>query len=165
MVSISVGSQSLSTAAVGSAVARDPFSVAGLLAVFAVVQSTGADRWTVFAAVLLGGAVFLPSTIAFVAGQFALIPAVTIDDQVAIAVAQIALLIVLTEPARDRSVPVVIGATAVAYAGLLGVIAVGLRDGLLVAGGLLCLSVALGTYLVHRVTLVRLGMVDAEAKE
>ena len=128
MASLSVGSRSLSTAAVGSAVARDPFSLAGLLAVFAVVQSTGSARWTLFAAVLLGGAVFPPSTIAFVAGQFALIP-------------------------------------AVAYAGLLGVVAVGLRDGPLVAGGLLCVSVALVAYLIYRVTLVRLGVVDAEAKE
>lgn len=165
MVSFSIGSRPVSTTTAGSVGARDLFSIVGLLAVFGVVQATGSLRWTLLAALLLGGAVFLPSTVAFVAGQFALIPAVTMADQVALAVAQIALLIVLTEPARDRSVPAVIGATAVAYAGLLGILAVGLRDGVLVAGGLLCLVVALVVYLTHRVTLVRLGLVDAEAKE
>ena len=165
MVSLSAGSRSLWAATVGSVIARDPFSIAGLLVVFGVVEATGSTRWTLLTAGLLGGAVFLPSTIAFVAGQFALISAVTIDDPIAVAVAQIALLIVLTEPARDQSVPAVIGATVVAYAGLLGVIAVGLRDGLLVAGGLLCVVVALATYLTRRVTHVSLGLVDAEAKE
>lgn len=145
--------------------AADPFSVGGLLVAFGVVVSLGTAREVLLAAALLAVAVFLPSTLAFVAGQLAVASAATLADGVAVALAQAALLVVLTEPARGRSVPVALGGTLVAYVALLGVVAVGLREGLIAAAGLLCLAVAVGTYLARRVTLVRLGQVEAEAKE
>jgi hypothetical protein len=164
MAASSADWRSLDGAGIRSRIA-DPFSVGGLLVVFGVVVTLGTTREAVLAAALLAVAIFLPPTLAFVAGQLALASAVTLADGVAVALAQLALLVVLTEPARGRSVPLALGGTLVAYAALLGVVAVGLREGLLAAAGLLCLAVAVGTYLAHRVTLVRLGQVDAEAKE
>ena len=161
----SIDSSTKSTDAIGVRIARDPLSVAGLLVVFGVVLATGTVRDVVLAGVLLCVALLLPSTLAFAGGQLALSAAVTVEDRIAVGIAQLALLVILTEPARDRSVPLAIGATLAASAGLLGVVAVGLREGLFAAAGLLCLAVALGIYLVHRLTLVRLGLVSVEPKE
>ena len=157
-------SWSVSAPTVGSRFARDRFSAGGLLVVFGVAVSTGTTPEVVLAGLLICGSLFLPSTLAFVAGQLALAATVTVADGVSVGLAQFALLVVLTEPARDRSVPLAFVGTLLAYAVLVGVVAVGLREGLLAAGGLLCLTVALGAYLARRATLVRLGLVDAEAK-
>ncbi|CDK39397.1 hypothetical protein [Halorubrum sp. AJ67] len=153
------------TGSVGSQLARDPLGVAGLLVVFGAVLATGTGRDAVLAGVLLCVALLLPASLAFVVGQLALSVAVTVEDRIAVGVAQLALLVVLTQPARDRSLPNAVVGTLAAYAVLLGVVAVGLRESHFAAAGLLCLAVALGTYLARRLTLVRLGLVGAEPKE
>jgi hypothetical protein len=150
---------------VRSHLARDPFSLGGLLVVFGVVATVGTVREILLAAALLCGALLLPSTLAFVVAQLALVPPMTLELSVAFGLTQLALLAVLTEPAREGSAPLAILGTLAAYVGLAGLVAIGLREGLLVAGGLLCLAVALGVYIARRVTLVRLGVVDTEPKE
>lgn len=164
MASLSPASGSTWAATIGSRFARDRFGVGGLLVVLGVALATGTTRGAVLAGLLVCGSFFLPATLAFVAGQLALAATATVGDGVAVGLAQLALLVVLTEPARDRSVPLALVGTFLASLVLVGVVAVGLREGLLAAGGLLCLTVALGVYLVRRATLVRLGLVDAEAK-
>lgn len=76
-----------------------------------------------------------------------------------VAIVQLALLVVLVEPARTGKNLYAIGATLVAYVGLVTLVVVSLPPGVFVAGGLLCLAAACGTYLARRVTLVRLGLV------
>ncbi|MUW14130.1 hypothetical protein GJ633_05245 [Halorubrum sp. CBA1125] len=165
MSAIFPGPRSVAAADLVSPSARDPLGVVGLLVVLGVTLTTGMVRGAVLAGVLVCVAFLLPSTLAFVVGQLALATTATLADGLAVGLAQLALLAVLTEPARDRSVPLAIAGTFGAYAVLLGVVAVGLRESLAAAGGLLCLAVALGAYLARRATLVRLGLVDAEAKE
>lgn len=141
---------------------RDPVSLLGLVTVLALILVVGPLPAVGLSALLLLVAAFLPSPLAFVAGQLALLPALSITDPVAVGVSQLALLAVLTEPARSQHVYAAVIATLLAYAVMVGLLVIGLRRGLVVAGGLVCLAVALGTYLVRRVTLVRLGLVADE---
>ncbi|TKX87539.1 hypothetical protein EXE43_02655 [Halorubrum sp. SS5] len=147
-----------------SIVARDSSSLVALLVVAGAVLTTGSVRTAVLAAPFLLAALPTPSSVAFAVGQLAVLPTVSITDAAAVAITQLALLVVLTEPARRRESPYAVGATLVAAVGLAGLVAVGLRYGLAVTGGLLCLAVICGTYLVRRVTLVRLGLVGDGAK-
>lgn len=139
--------------------ARDGISLVGLLIVGGVVVATGTPRDLIVAVPLVLAAGVLPSPLAFAAGQLALVPSLTPDTTLAIGVTQLALLVVLTEPARDHAFRPAIVATAGVYAALLGLLFVGFRESLLVAAGMLCLAVAGGTYLARRMTLVRLGRV------
>lgn len=164
MASFSPASGSISAATIGSHFTRDRFGIGGLLVVLSVALATGPTRGAVLAGLLVCSSLFLPSTLAFVAGQLALATTATVGDGVAVGIAQLALLVVLTEPARDQSIPHALVGTLLAYLVLVGVVAVGLREGLLAAGGLLCLTVTLGVYFARRATLVRLELVDAEAK-
>lgn len=146
-----------------STVARDASSLVALLVVLGAVLATGSARAAIFAAPLLLAALPAPSPVAFAAGQLAVLPAVSVEDATAVAVTQLALLVVLVEPARTTGTAYAVGATLVAAVGLVGLFAVGLGYGLAVTGGLLCLAVACGTYLARRVTLVRLGVVGDDA--
>lgn len=140
--------------------ARDRVSLIGLLVVLSVVAATGTTRDLVVAVPLVVAAGLLPPPLAFVVGQLAVVPSLTLDATLAVGGTQFALLVVLTEPARDRAFRPATVATAGAYAVLLGILAAGLRESLLVAGAVLCLAVIVGTYLARRVTLVRLERVD-----
>jgi hypothetical protein len=142
-----------------STVARDGSSLVALLVVTGTVLATGSVRTIALAAPFLLAALPTPAPVAFAAGQLAVLPTVSVEDAAAAAVAQLALLVVLTEPARTVGNAYAVGATLVAAVGLAGLFAVSLPYGLVVTGGLLCLAVASGTYLVRRVTLVRLGLV------
>lgn len=142
-----------------STVARDGSSLVALLVVAGTVLATGSVRAVALAVPFLLAALPTPSPVAFAAGQLAILPTVSVEDAAAAAVAQLALLVVLTEPARAVGSAYAVGATLVAAVGLAGLFAGGLRYGLVVTGGLLCLAVACGTYLARRVTLVRLGLV------
>ena len=144
-------------------VARDAASLVALLVVAGTVLATGSLRAVALATPFLLAALPTPSPAAFAAGQLAVLPTVSVEDVAAAAVAQLALLVVLTEPARTVGNAYAVGATLVAAVGLAGLFAVSLPYGLVVTGGLLCLAVASGTYLVRRVTLVRLGLVADEA--
>jgi hypothetical protein len=139
--------------------ARDPVSIGGLLIVFGVITITGTTRDLLIAAPLLLAAGVIPAPIAFVAGQLAVVPTITLEDTLLVGVTQLALLCVLTEPARGQKLWAAFIGTLLAYGLLVGVVAIGFREGLVVAGGLLCGTVAVGTYLARRVTLVRLGRV------
>lgn len=146
-----------------STVARDGSSLVALLVVAGTVLATGSVRAVALAVPFLLAALPTPSPVAFAAGQLAVLPTISVEDAAAAAVAQFALLVVLTEPARAVGSAYALGATLVAAVGLAGLFAVGLQYGLVVTGGLLCLAVACGTYLAHRVTLVRLGLVGDDA--
>ncbi|ELZ42642.1 hypothetical protein C463_10620 [Halorubrum californiense DSM 19288] len=146
-----------------SAVARDAGSLVALLVVAGVVLVTGSVRAMALAAPFLLAALPTPSPVAFAAGQLAILPTVSVEDAAAAAVAQLALLVVLTEPARTVGSAYALGATLLAAVGLTGVVTVSLRYGLVGTGGLLCLAVACGVYLARRVTLVRLGLVGDDA--
>lgn len=141
---------------------RDPVSLLGLVAVLAVTLIVGTLPAIGLSVLLILVAVFLPSSLAFVAGQLALLPALTVADPVAVGVSQLALLAVLTEPARTRNAYSAVVGTVLAYVVIVALLLVGLRRGPVVAGGLVCLAVAFGTYLVRRITLVRLGLVGDE---
>lgn len=142
---------------------RDPVSLLGLVTVLAVVLVVGPLPAVGLSVLLLLIAAFVPSPLAFAAGQLALLPALTSTDLVAVGISQLALIAVLTEPARSQKTYSAIAATLLAYVVLVSLLVIGLRRGLLVAGGLVCLAVAFGTYLARRVTLVRLGLVDDES--
>ena len=144
---------------IGSLRARDPVSIGGLLILFGVTAITGTPRELLIAVPLLLVAGMIPAPLAFVAGQLAIFPTITLEDTLLVGVTQLALLCVLTEPARRHQHWAVFIYTLPAYGLLVGVVAIGLREGLVVAGGLLCVAVAGGTYLARRVTLVRLGRV------
>ena len=146
-----------------STVARDGSSLVALLVVAGTVLATGSVRAVVLAAPFLLAALLTPAPVAFAAGQLAVLPTISVADAAAAGVAQLALLAVLTEPARTARSTYALGATLVAAVGLAGLFGVGLRYGLVVTGGLLCLAVACGVYLTHRVTLVRLGLVADDA--
>lgn len=143
-----------------STVARDLSSLVALLVVAGTVLETGSARTLALAVPFLLVAIPTPSPVAFAAGQLAVLPTISVEDTVAAAVAQVALLAVLVEPARTRGSAYAAGATFVAYVGLVGLVVVSLPSGRLVAGSLLCFAVACGTYLAHRMTLVRLGLVS-----
>ncbi|EMA58398.1 hypothetical protein C469_13185 [Halorubrum lipolyticum DSM 21995] len=142
---------------------RDPVSLLGLVTVLAVVLVVGPLPAVGLSVLLLLVAAFVPSPLAFVAGQLALLPGLTSTDLVAVGVSQLALVAVLTEPARSQNAYAAVAGTLLAYAVLAALLVIGLRRGPLVAGGLVCLAVAFGTYLARRVTLVRLGLVDGES--
>lgn len=142
-----------------SPVARDTGSLAALVVVAGTILATGSVRASALALPFLLATIPTPSTLSFAAGQLAILPTISVEDSVTLAIAQLALLVVLTEPARTRGISHAVGATFVAYVGLVALLAVGFRYSLSVAGGLLCLAVACATYLVHRTTLVRLGLV------
>ena len=149
-----------------STVARDGSSLVALGVVAGTVLATGSVRAVALAAPFLMAALPTPSSVAFAAGQLAVLPTISVEDTAAAAVAQLALLVVLTEPARTVGSPYALGATLVAAVGLAGLFAAGLRYGLVATGGLLCLALACGVYLARRVTLVRLGLVnDGPASE
>jgi hypothetical protein len=143
-------------------VARDTGSLAALVVVAGTILATGSVRASALALPFLLATIPTPSTLSFAAGQLAILPTISVEDTVTLAIAQLALLVVLTEPARTRGISHAVGATFVAYVGLVALLAVGFRYSLSVAGGLLCLAVACATYLVHRTTLVRLGLVADE---
>jgi hypothetical protein len=145
-----------------SPVARDGSSLVALLVVAGTVLATGSVRAVALAVPFLLVAIPAPSPVAFAAGQLAVLPTVTVEDTVAAAITQVALLAVLVEPARTRGSAYAAGATLVAYLGLVGLVVVSLPSGRLVAGGLLGVAVGCGTYLAHRVTLVRLGLVSED---
>ena len=144
-------------------VARDAASLVALLVVAGTVLATGSLRAVALATPFLLAALPMPSPAAFAAGQLAILPTVSVEDVAAAAVAQLALLVVVTEPARAVGNAYAAAATLVAAVGLAGLFAAGLRYGLVVAGGLLCLAVGCGVYLARRVTLVRLGLVGDDA--
>lgn len=146
-----------------STLARDGSSLVALLVVGGTVLATGSVRAAVLAVPFLLATLPTPSPVAFAAGQLAVLPTVSVEDAAVVAVTQLALLVVLTEPARTVGSAYAVGATLVAAVGLAGLFAVGLRYGPVVTGGLLCLAVACGTYLARRVTLVRLGLVGDDA--
>ncbi|MEZ3163917.1 hypothetical protein ABNG03_03350 [Halorubrum sp. RMP-47] len=143
-----------------SFVARDLGGLAALVLVAATLLATGSTREALVALPFLLAAVLTPSTVAFAAGQLAVLPVLSVENVVAQAVAQVALLVVLTEPARTRDILYAAGVTLVATVGLVALLAASLRYGLVVTGGLLCLTVACGTYLTRRLTLVRLGLIS-----
>ena len=141
-------------------VSRDFGSLVALLVVAGTVLMTGSVRGLALAAPFLLVAIPTPSPVAFAAGQLAILPTLTLEDTLTASVAQLVLLVVLVEPARTRGAAYAVGATLVAYVGLVGLFIVTLPYGGFIAGGLLCLAVACGTYLARRVTLVRLGLVS-----
>lgn len=138
-------------------------SVAALLVVAGKILLNGSGRSVLLAIPLLILATLTPATVGFAAGQLALLFSLSVGDTIALVIAQLALLVVLTEPARTHGIPRVIGTTLVAYLVLGGVFASSLSYGLVVTGGLLGLTVAVGTYVIYRVTVVQLGMVTDDA--
>ncbi|RLM60088.1 hypothetical protein, partial [Halorubrum sp. Atlit-26R] len=130
-----------------------------LLVVAGTGLATGSVRPVALVTPFLLASLPTPSPVAFAAGQLAVLPTVSVEDTAAAVAAQLALLVVLTEPARTVGRAYASGATLGAAVGLAGLFAVGLRYGLVVTGGLLCLAVACGVYIARRVTLVRLGLV------
>lgn len=153
-------SQSRRPSAIISVRSRDLLSGVGLVITLWVALMSGSTESVVSAGLLIGGAFVVPAPLAFVAGQLALLPAVTIEEILPLAIAQSALLLVITEPARQRGIPTVVAGTIIGYGGFVGIVLLGLQQGLMTAGGLLCAVVAGGTYFIRRATLVRLGLVD-----
>lgn len=143
--------------------ARDPAGLAALIIVAATVVVMGTPRQSllVLPALLVAG--FVPSTAAFAAGQLAVFPILSVGDGLALAVAQLALLVVVTEPARTRAVPFAAGMTLVAAAGLALLVVAGLQSGPFVASGAVCIVVVGGTSLACRLTRVQLGLVTPDA--
>ncbi|MFD1570485.1 hypothetical protein [Halorubrum laminariae] len=131
-----------------------------LLAVCVVGAVAGTVDTLVVTLPLLVVAFVVPAPLAFVAGHLALIPTIGTADTLLFGVVQIALLILLTEPARQHHVTSAMATTGVAYLALGGGIVLWFQRDLWVTGVLLCLIVAGGTYLMRRITLVRLGLVD-----
>ena len=140
-------------------VARDFGSLVALLVVAGTILMTGSVRALALATPFLLVAIPTPSPVAFAAGQLAILPTISLEDTVAVAITQLALLVVLVEPARMHESVYAVAATLAAYGGLVGLLIGTLPYGGFIAGGLLCLAVACGMYLAHRVTLVRLGLV------
>lgn len=140
--------------------ARDRFSVLSLAVVCAVGVASGTTQNFLVTLPLFAAALVVPAPLAFVAGHLAVIPTIGLEDSVAFAVVQIGLLILLTEPARQGQVSSAMATSGVAYLALAGGVAVGIQRDLWVVGVLLCIIVASGTYLMRRITLVRLGLVE-----
>lgn len=161
--SLSDGWQRPSAASL-STVARDGSSLAALLVIAGTVLVTGSVRALAFAVPFLLAAIPTPSPVAFAAGQLAVLPTVSVEDAAVAAIAQLALLAVLVEPARRSGTAYAVGATLVAYLGLAGLFVAALPYGNFVSGGLLCLAVACGVYLARRVTLVRLDLVNDDER-
>ncbi|WP_271966554.1 hypothetical protein [Halorubrum ezzemoulense] len=144
---------------IGSLRARDPVSIGALVILLGVIAITGMTRELLIAVPLLLVAGVLPAPIAFATGQLAVFPTISLEATLLVGVTQLALLCVLTEPARRHQRWAVFIGTLPTYGLLVAVVAIGLREGLVVAGGLLCVAVIVGTYLARRVTLVQLGRV------
>lgn len=142
--------------------ARDWLSVGSLFVVFTLVGRSGTPSDLVLAFALFAIAVVVPAPLAFIVGHLAVLPTITAEDTLLFGLAQIGLLIVLTEPARRDGVVSVMALTGLGYLGLVGVVVAGLQRDLLVAGSLLCIAVVGGVYLMRRITLVRLGLVESE---
>ena len=153
------GRQRLGDDAVLARSGRDWLSIAGLLTVAATTLLLGTLGELVLVMPLLLAALVVSPTLGFAAGQLALIPTVTIEQPLALGVTQLALLVVLTEPARMRGERSVVVGTILATLGLSAVVGVGLRWGLVEASLILICVVAGGVYLFHRVSRVQLGLV------
>lgn len=140
--------------------ARDWLSGCSLLCVLVVILLAGTTEDLLIAMPLLAVAMVVPAPLAYVAGQFAALSPVRIEEPLFVVVTQIVLLVVLTEPTRQHDLPLAMVTTALASLGLGGILIMGIQRNLIVAGGLLCLAIAGVTYLIRRITLVRLGLVD-----
>lgn len=145
--------------------ARDWLSVLTLVVVCALGVSSGTTQSFVVTLPLFVAALVVPAPLAFVAGHLAVIPTIGLEDTLAFWIVQIGLLILLTEPARQSQVISAMATTGVAYLALAGGVVVGLQRDLWVTGVLLCIIVASGTYLMRRVTLVRLGLVEPATEQ
>lgn len=141
--------------------ARDGLSIVSLIAVFGMVVSMGDLSDAVIVTPLFVAALFVPSVLAFAAGQLALLPTVTVEDTLAVGITQVALLLVLVEPARKGVSRTVIVGTAFTYGVLSVGVVVGLGWGSLAAGTVLVGTVAIVIYLLHRLVLVRFGLVTS----
>lgn len=140
--------------------ARDRLSVLTLVVVCGLGVASGTTQSFVVTLPLFVAALVLPAPLAFVAGYLAVIPTIGIEDTLLFGVAQIGLLILLTEPARRERVTSAMATTGVAYLALVGGLVVGVQRDLWIIAGVLCIIVTGGTYLMRRITLVRLGLVD-----
>lgn len=140
--------------------ARDRFSMLSLVVVCALGVISGTTQNYLVTLPLFIAAFVVPAPLAFVAGHLAVIPTIGLEDTFAFGVVQIGLLILLTEPARQGQVSSAIATTGVAYLALAGGVVVWVQHDLWVTGVLLGLIVASGTYLMRRITLVRLGLVE-----
>ncbi|GAB6878829.1 hypothetical protein JCM17823_11030 [Halorubrum gandharaense] len=141
---------------------RDLPSAVALLVFVAVGYTAGGVTGGVAAVAAALVALVAPVTGGFAVGQLALLAMVTIDDVQWVVVTQLALVVLLTEPARERNATRVTVATLVAFGLLAGVIGVGLQRSLVAAAGGVGLAVAAGLYTAHRYERVRLGLVDGE---
>lgn len=140
--------------------ARDWFSVLSLIVVCLLGVASGTTQSVAVTLPLFLAALVVPAPLAFVAGHLAVIPLIGFENPLFFGVAQIGLLILLTEPARRHHISTAMATTGVAYLALAGGVVAGLQRSLWVTGVLLCIVVAGGTYLMRRITLVRLGLVE-----
>lgn len=138
--------------------ARDRVGGVGLLLVAATLVTASPTIPVGSLFVLSLAVVVRPSPAAFVIGQLTLIPSLTATSPLA-GVAQLGLLAVLTEPARNPFDLFALSATVTSFGGLLGLIVLARGEALLVVGGLFCLAVSASLYGIYRGTLVRLGLV------
>jgi hypothetical protein len=139
--------------------ARDWVSGIGLLGVGAALLSASSTSPVGSLLILALAGVVRSSPGAFVIGQIALLPSLTAVSPMA-GVAQLGLLAVVTEPTRDPVDPLALSAAVVSFGGLIGLVVVRAESPLIV-GGLVCLAVGGSLYGIHRVTLVRLGLVGS----
>lgn len=146
--------------------ARDPLSLLGLgfvvVSLLAVqpVQTIVADapRLVIIGSILIG-ALVLPALPAFLLGQVALVPLFSVTITPEFALAQAGLACLLFEPAREYELRLLVGLTVVVGSILAVGTFVASTRGLVTAGLILFVTVGTGVYLLHRLTLVRLGQV------
>lgn len=142
---------------------RDWSSLVALFGVAGVIVVTGSGPTVLLGLGLLVVAMVTPATVAFVLGQLALLPALEITEPIVLIGTQLALLVVLTEPARSPGRRHALGGTGIAALGLGGLVVVTVPYGLGVTGSLLGLSVGGALYVIHRVTVVRVEMATEQA--
>lgn len=139
---------------------RDLPSVGALLVFVTVGYITGGPTGGITAVTAALIALVVPVVVGFSIGQLALLTMVTVGDLLWLVVTQLSLIVLLTEPARERNVSNVTVVTLVAFGLLAGVVGAGLQRSPAAAAAGLGLAVAAGLYVTHRYERVRLGLVS-----